>query len=162
MGDVYGPLNSGNSKQCADLNSNPTSFSPRVSHPPAPEGVVKFEDDDKESSSDGMNSSQENLTHIWSDDDDSDRMILRRQSMIRRPVRTRKGNSMLSTRSMSIVSSEEGEASEYPSSQRSTIESNLEIRPTFIPKDFKSSTPGFQVSSETNRQLNERVMEEIL
>ena len=77
--DVYGPLNFGNNKQCADLNSNPTSFSPRISHPPAPEGVVKFEDDDKESSSDGMNSSQENLTHIWSDDDDSDRMILRRQ-----------------------------------------------------------------------------------
>ena len=69
---------------------------------------------------------------------------------------------MLSTRSMSIVSSEEGEASEYPSSQRSTIESNPEIRPTFILKDFKSSTPGFQVSSETNKQLNERVMEEIL
>ena len=69
----------GRNKPSVDLNSNPTSCSPHILHPPAPEGAIKFEDDDKESSSDGMNSSQENLTHIWSDDDDTDRMILRRK-----------------------------------------------------------------------------------
>ena len=69
-------------------------------------------------------------------------------SMTRRPVRTRKRNSMLSTRSMSIVSSEEGEASEYISSQRSTIESDPELRPTFVLKDTKSSTIKLEISGE--------------
>ena len=69
---------------------------------------------------------------------------------------------MRSTRSMSIVSSEEGEASEYPSSQRSTIESNPDLRPTFMLKDIKSSTPDLRVPSETSEQLNERLVDEIL
>ena len=47
---------------------------------------------------------------------------------------------MLSTRSMSIASSEEGEASEYISSQRSTIESEPELSPTFVLKDTKSNS----------------------
>ena len=55
---------------------------------------------------------------------------------------------MLSTRSMSMVSSEEGEASEYVSSQRSTIESEPELRPTFVLKDTKSSTVNLEISGE--------------
>ena len=83
--DVYGPLDYGRNKPFSDLNSNPTFLSPRIPHPPAPEGTIKFEDDDKESSSDGMNSSREDLTHIWSDDDDRERMILRRQRYVPLP-----------------------------------------------------------------------------
>ena len=82
--------------------------------------------------------------------------------MTRRPVRPRKKSSMLSTRSMSIASSEEGEASEYPSSQRSTIESNPDLRPTFMLKDIKSSTPDLQLPGEAIEQLNKRLVDEIL
>ena len=77
--DIYGPLNYGRKKPFSDLNSNPTTYSPRTPKPPAPEGAIKFEDDDKESSSDGINSSQEDLTHVWSEEEDSDRYVLRRR-----------------------------------------------------------------------------------
>ena len=77
--DIYGPLNYGRKKTFSDLNSNPATYSPRMPRPPAPEGAIKFEDDDKESSSDDINSSQEDLTHVWSEDDDSDRYVLRRR-----------------------------------------------------------------------------------
>ena len=64
-------------------------------------------------------------------------------SLARRPVRTKHRKSVLSARSMSIVSSEEGEASEYPSSQRSTIESNPEQR-----KNVTSLHPGAFAEAE--------------
>jgi len=49
-------------------------------------------------------------------------------SLLRRPIRAKNRNSLMSMRSISTVSSEEGEASEYPSSQRSTLESNPDLQ----------------------------------
>ena len=49
---------------------------------------------------------------------------------------------------MSIASSEEGEASEYISSQRSTIESDPELRPTYVLNDTKSSTVDLEMIGE--------------
>ena len=88
-------------------------------------GAIRFEDDDKASSSEeAVDSSREDLSHAWSEDD-SDHYVLRRRSLARRPIRARNRQSVMSIRSVGTVSSgEEGEASEYPasSSQRSTLE----------------------------------------
>ena len=46
---------------------------------------MKFEDDGKKPSYDGLNSSQDDLVHIWPNDDDSDRIILRRQGQVLLP-----------------------------------------------------------------------------
>merc|ERR1740137_27078 len=147
---MYG-LNYGRRKPYSDLNSNPTTYSPRILKPPAPEGAIRFEDDDKESSSDAINSSQEDLSHVWSEDNDSDRYVLRRRSLARRPVRSKNRNSLLSARSMSIVSSEEGEASEYPSSQRSTLESNPELMMNVSPMpSLHLDIPGARKDSDVS------------
>ena len=127
----------GKSKDCygrkrtlSDLNSNPSPYSPRLGFKPAPEGVIRFEDDGKASSSEAIDSSREDLSQAWSEDD-SDHYVLRRRSLARRPIRAKNRQSVMSIRSVEMVSSgEEGEASEYPasSSQRSTLENRPEIR----------------------------------
>ncbi len=83
--DMYGPLslsygrkkNSGGGIGGSDLNCNPTGGygGGRV-----PEGVIRFEDDDGKASSseEAMDSSQEDLSQIWSDED-SDHYVLRRR-----------------------------------------------------------------------------------
>lgn len=80
--DMYGPLSlSYGRKQStaaggggADLNCNPTGGS-RV-----PKGLIRFEEDDGKASSseEAMDSSQEDLSQIWSDED-SDHYVLRRR-----------------------------------------------------------------------------------
>jgi len=126
--DMYGPLSFsyGRKKTLSDLNCNQTTYSPRVTKVPAPEGTICFEDDGKESSSEAIESSQEDLSQVWSEDEDH--YVLRRRSLLRRPIRAKNRNSLMSMRSISTVSSEEGEASEYPSSQRSTLESNPDLQ----------------------------------
>ena len=97
----------------SDLNSNPARY-PLV---PAPAGAIMFEDDDKESSSDELNTSREDLTCAWSEEEAEDGA-----GQLGRP------SSTPSIRPMSIVSSgEEGEASEYPTSHISTLESNPDL-----------------------------------
>jgi len=90
--------------------------------------VLGDDNDNKESSSEEvLDSSLDDITHAWSEDDDH--YVLRRRSLLRRPIRSKSRNSYMSRR-MSIVSvgsvasSEEGEVSEYLSSKRSTLESN--------------------------------------
>ena len=107
----------------SDLNSNPARY-PLV---PAPAGAIMFEDDDKESSSDELNTSREDLTCAWSEEEAEDgagQLIFARGKTgeLGRP------SSTPSIRPMSIVSSgEEGEASEYPTSHVSTLESNPDL-----------------------------------
>ena len=69
---MYGPLSFsyGRKKTLSDLNSNPTNYSPRATTIPAPEGTIRFEDDGKESSSEAIDSSQEDLSQVWSEDED--------------------------------------------------------------------------------------------
>ena len=107
-----------------DFNSNP-----RYCRPPAPEGAIMFEDDGKESSSDEMNTSREDLTCVWSEDDDDDNGNEIAGAMFSKRCDDLKSEKdSLSIRPMSIVSSEEGEVSEYPTptSHISTLESNPE------------------------------------
>merc|ERR1712038_1559940 len=121
----------GRKRTLSDLNSNPSPYSPRLVHGPAPEGAIRFEDDGKASSSEEIDSSREDLSHAWSEDD-SDHYVLRRRSLARRPIRSKNRASVMSIRSAETVSSgEEGEATEYPasSSQRSPLESRPEIHP---------------------------------
>ena len=119
----------GRKRTLSDLNSNPSPYSPRLG-PPAPEGAIRFEDDGKASSSEAIDSSREDLSHAWSEDD-SDHYVLRRRSLARRPIRSKNRASVMSIRSAETVTSgeEEGEATEYPasSSQRSTLESRPEM-----------------------------------
>ena len=88
--DMYGPLSLsyGRKKSAvasgggSDLNCNPTTVyggGGRV-----PEGVIRFEDDDGKASSseEAMDSSQEDLSQIWSDED-SDHYVLRRRRYVR-------------------------------------------------------------------------------
>jgi len=127
-------LVTGRKKTMADLsnNGNPCSRSPvsgphhRRERQRPPDGAIRFEEDGKESSTETIDSDQEDVTQAWSDED-SDHYVLRRRSIARRPIRLKNRNSILSLQSVSTLSSEEGEASEYPSSQRSTLESNPEI-----------------------------------
>jgi len=117
--EIYGSLSLpsfSRNRLCSDLNSNP-----RLSLPPAPEGAIMFEDDGKETSSDEMNTSREDLTCVWSDEEEEDdnngndpTLFMRRKHL---------KNQVMDPRPMSIVSSEEGEASEYPETI-STLESN--------------------------------------
>jgi hypothetical protein len=82
--DMYGPLSLsyGRKKTLAglggtDLNCNPKGYGGgRV----VPEGVIRFEEDDGKASSseEAMDSSQEDLSQIWSDED-SDHYVLRRR-----------------------------------------------------------------------------------
>ena len=103
-----------------DLNS------PRL-HTSAGHDVIEVDDEDKESSeSEILDTSHEDLAHAWSEDDEH--FVLRRRSLLRRPVRAKSRSSFLSRRSISVVSvasSEEGEVSEYVDSKRSTLESNI-------------------------------------
>jgi len=119
----------GRKRTLSDLNSNPSPYSPRLGLGPAPEGAIRFEDDGKASSSEAIDSSREDLSHAWSEDD-SDHYVLRRRSLARRPIRSKNRASVMSIRSAETVSSgEEGEATEYPasSSQRSTLESRPDM-----------------------------------
>jgi len=147
--DMYGPLSFsyGRKKTLSDLNCNPTTYSPRMTKVPAPEGAICFEDDGKESSSEAIESSQEDLSQVWSEDEDH--YVLRRRSLLRRPIRAKNRNSLMSVRSISTVSSEEGEASEYPSSQRSTLESNPDLQKQMAAMAVtnKSIVPTLQMSS---------------
>jgi hypothetical protein len=126
----------GRNHTVSDLNSNPSPYSPRLGLGPAPEGTIRFEDDGKASSSEAIDSSREDLSQAWSEEDDSDQYVLRRRSLARRPIRGAKGPSdrmsVLSLRSMPgpASSGEEGEASSYPasSSQRSTLDSTRGAR----------------------------------
>lgn len=105
-----------------NCNSSVSPYSPRFV--PAPEGVIRFEEDGKASSEEpAMDSSREDLSLAWSEDDSD--YVLRRRSVGRRPVRGKNRHSVMSVMSACMVTSgEEGEASEYPgsSSQRSTLE----------------------------------------
>ena len=76
--DMYGPLSLsyGRKQRLPDLNHNSGFGSTYLG--PAPEGVIRFEDDGKASSSEGLDSSQEDLSHAWSDED-SDQYVLRRR-----------------------------------------------------------------------------------
>ena len=100
--------------------------SPRL-HTSAGNDVIEVDDEDKESSeSEILDTSHEDLAHAWSEDDEH--FVLRRRSLLRRPVRAKSRSSFLSRRSISVVSvasSEEGEVSEYGDSKRSTLESNI-------------------------------------
>ena len=110
----------------ADLSSSsPRSPATSTHH------VVEFEEDGKESSvSSVLESSQEeeeeDLAQAWTEDEDGP--VLRRRSLLRRPVRAKSRSSFLSVRrsasAVSVASSEEGEVSEYVSSKRSTLDSN--------------------------------------
>jgi len=118
----------GRKRTISDLNSNPSPYSPRLA--PAPDGAIRFEEDGKASSSEAIDSSREDLSQAWSEDD-SDHYVLRRRSLARRPIRAKNRHSVMSIRSAGAASSgEEGEASEYPasSSQRSTLENRPEVR----------------------------------
>ena len=71
-------------------------------------------------------------------------------SLLRRPIRAKNRNSLMSMRSVSTVSSEEGEASEYPSSQRSTLESNpdLQKQMTAMALSNPSVVPNLHITSQ--------------
>merc|ERR1719150_2123106 len=97
----------------------------------SPHHGIEFEEDGKESSvSSVLESSQEeeeeDLAQAWTEDEDGP--VLRRRSLLRRPVRAKSRSSFLSVRrsasAVSVASSEEGEVSEYLSSKRSTLDSN--------------------------------------
>ena len=79
-GDMYGPLSLPYGRKrgvsvLQDLNHNPSGGGYLG---PAPEGAIRFEEDGKASSSEGLDSSQEDLSHVWSDED-SDQYVLRRR-----------------------------------------------------------------------------------
>merc|ERR1719219_2072464 len=122
-GDMFSPAT--RNRINSDLNSNPA----RYPLGPAPAGAIMFEDDDKESSSDELNTSREDLTCAWSEEEaeleGAGQLVFSRGKTgeLGRP------SSTPSIRPMSIVSSgEEGEASEYPSSSHiSTLESNPDL-----------------------------------
>ena len=76
--DLYGPLGYGRKRGPADLNHNPTGGFGGPYLGPAPEGAIRFEEDGKASSSEGLDSSLEDLSHTWSDED-NDRYVLRRR-----------------------------------------------------------------------------------
>jgi hypothetical protein len=81
--DMYGPLSLSYGRKKGvmgagggDLNCNhPVGYGGRV-----PEGVIRFEEDDGKASSseEAMDSSQEDLSQVWSDED-SDHYVLRRR-----------------------------------------------------------------------------------
>ena len=71
-GDIYG--GSFGRKRVQDLNHNPSYLGP------APEGAIRFEEDGR-SSEEGLESSQEDLSHAWSDED-SDQYVLRRRRLV--------------------------------------------------------------------------------
>ena len=124
--DLFSPITSNYSRNRlnADLNSNPCCY-PR---PPAPEGTIMFEDDDKESSSDELNTSREDLTCAWSEEEEELEGARQLVFTRRRTEEMTRPSSTPSIRPMSIVSSgEEGEASEYPTSHISTLESNPDL-----------------------------------
>lgn len=78
-GDLYGPLSYGRKRGLSDLNHNPAgSYLGGEGAYGAGEGVIRFEEDGKASSSEGLDSSQEDLSHVWSDED-SDQYVLRRR-----------------------------------------------------------------------------------
>ena len=85
-----------------------------------------FEDDGKETSSDEMNTSREDLTCVWSDEEDDNG---NGGLVTRVGVERGREDQAATMRPMSIVSSEEGEVSEYPTttSHISTLESNPDI-----------------------------------
>ena len=119
--DLFSPVTSNYSRNRlnSDLNSNPCCY------PRAPEGAIMFEDDDKESSSDELNTSREDLTCAWSEEEEEAGQLLFSR---RRTEEGARPSSTPSIRPMSIVSSgEEGEASEYPTSHISTLESNPDL-----------------------------------
>ena len=110
--------------------------------------AVNFEDDDKESSSEVLDSSldDDEVPNAWTEDDVDDRHVLRRGSLLRRPVRVKsrasRRMSVVSVVSMlSLPSSEEGEVSEYASSKRSTLESNI-------------TAPGQETCHDTSLNIN--------
>merc|ERR1712045_348182 len=74
----------GRKRTLSDLNSNSSPYSPRLGLGPAPEGAIRFEDDGKASSSEAIDSSREDLSHAWSEEEDSDHYVLRRRSLARR------------------------------------------------------------------------------
>ena len=74
--DHYGPMSLGynRKKTRADLGSNSNSPRPRP-----PDGAIRFEDDDKESSTETIDSSQEELAQAWSDEDVNHYVLRRRR-----------------------------------------------------------------------------------
>ena len=119
--DLYGSLSITYSRNrlSSDLNSNPR-FSARS---PAPEGAIMFEDDGKETSSDEMNTSREDLTCVWSEEEEARTLFTRRRKEA--AAVTTPG-----TRPMSIVSSEDCPAS--PTSEYNTTTSyysNMDSNP---------------------------------
>ena len=91
--------------------------------------IVPDDNDDIDDSSSEcvLESSIDELDRNWTDDDDVD--VIRRHSLLRRPVRAKSRTSFVSlslSRRVSVASSEEGEVSDYVASpsKRSTLESN--------------------------------------
>ena len=85
-GDLYGPLSLSYGRKrgvsvLQDLNHNPSVYGGPGYLGPAPEGAIRFEEDGKASSSEGLDSSQEDLSHVWSDED-SDQYVLRRRRLV--------------------------------------------------------------------------------
>ena len=84
--DIFGPLSYGRKRGLADLNHNPQASSSAGTYLSGGgatavgggESVIRFEEDGKASSSEGLDSSQEDLSHVWSDED-SDQYVLRRR-----------------------------------------------------------------------------------
>jgi len=128
--DLYGSLSITYSRNrlSSDLNSNPR-FSARS---PAPEGAIMFEDDGKETSSDEMNTSREDLTCVWSEEEEARTLFTRRRKEAAAAGRLSRPRAVTTpgTRPMSIVSSEDCPAS--PTSEYNTTTSyysNMDSNP---------------------------------
>ena len=119
--DIYGSLSMpySRNRSSADLNSNPRF----TSRPPAPEGAIMFEDDGKETSSEELNTSREELTCVWSEEEDARSLFTRRREA-RVAVSRPRAMSTPGTRPMSIVSSED-----CPASPTSECPTTIESKP---------------------------------
>ena len=127
--ELYGSLSMTypRNRLSSDLNSNPR-FTARS---PAPEGAIMFEDDGKETSSDEMNTSREDLTCVWSEEEEARTLFTRRrkEAAVRGRVTRPRAVTTPGTRPMSIVSSEDCPASPTSEYNTTSYHSNIDSNP---------------------------------
>lgn len=115
-----------------DLEKKATEMMNKDSSRRSSYNIVPDDNDieDDSSSECALESSLDDLDRTWTDEDDVD-TVIRRNSLLRRPIRTKSRTSFMSLNSLSrrvsvisVASSEEGEVSDYVPSKRSTLDSN--------------------------------------
>eukprot|EP00095_Tigriopus_kingsejongensis_P010817 maker-scaffold2896_size11495-snap-gene-0.2 protein:Tk10817 transcript:maker-scaffold2896_size11495-snap-gene-0.2-mRNA-1 annotation:"mitogen-activated protein kinase kinase kinase 13 isoform x4" len=147
---------------CNDVNANE----------PNPEDIVRFDDEDGGGESTDSSDEEDELpsngnqwcrAHTPDDsDEENPRFMLRRRSTVRRPIRAKNRQSIISMQSVSTISSEEGNTTEYPcSSQRSTLNSNPEIVQRIQAMNMSESGPGSALNLPCYPPESTQVQEDI-